>query len=283
MLEADDDPSVNTGEAAIQLMCEWLAAHEAKLGAEAVSEPTEFNGTMMQWFHWYSEADGQHWRRLKAEAPALAKAGITGLWLPPATKGGSPWDVGYGIYDLFDLGEFDQKGSVATKYGTRSEFLEAVAACKAVGIQVYADAVFNHKMWADGKEDYLATPYDPGNRNRALESEQPIRSWTSFTFEPRGGKYSSMTWNWTHFDAVDSNERRPEFRAIWKTQGASFESNVDLEQGNYDYLMGCDLNINHPEVQGELKHWGRWMLDDAGVDGFRLDAIKHISSDFFLD
>ena len=283
VLEADQDPSVNTGEAAIQLMCKWLAAHEAQLGAEAVPEPTEFNGTMMQWFHWYSEADGQHWRRLKAEAPALAKAGITGLWLPPATKGGSPWDVGYGTYDLFDLGEFNQKGSVATKYGTKEEYLEAIAACKAVGIQVYADAVFNHKMWADAKEDYRATPFDPADRNRNLEGEQPIRSWTSFTFEPRGGHYSSMTWDWTHFDAVDSNELRPDFRAIWKTQGATFETNVDLEQGNYDYLMGCDLNINHPEVRGELKHWGRWMLDTAGVDGFRLDAIKHISSDFFLD
>ncbi|MFM7170316.1 MAG: alpha-amylase family glycosyl hydrolase [Cyanobium sp.] len=147
VLEADQDPQVNTGEAAIHLVRQWLATHEAQLGAEAVPVPTEFNGTMMQWFHWYSEADGQHWRRLKEEAPALAKAGITGLWLPPATKGGSPWDVGYGIYDLFDLGEFDQKGSVATKYGTKADYLDAIAACNAVGIQVYADAVFNHKMW----------------------------------------------------------------------------------------------------------------------------------------
>jgi alpha-amylase len=102
ILEAERDPMVRTEEAAVSLMLEWLATHQAKLGAEAVPEPTEFNGTMMQWFHWYSDADGQHWRRLKNEAPALAKAGITGVWLPPASKGGSRWDVGYGIYDLFD-------------------------------------------------------------------------------------------------------------------------------------------------------------------------------------
>jgi alpha-amylase len=49
------------------------------------------------------------------KAPDLAKAGITSLWLPPAYKGtGGGMDVGYGIYDLFDLGEFDQKGSVRT-------------------------------------------------------------------------------------------------------------------------------------------------------------------------
>ena len=283
ILEAERDPLVRTEEAAVSLMLEWLATHQAKLGAEAVPEPTEFNGTMMQWFHWYSDADGQHWRRLKNEAPALAKAGITGVWLPPACKGGSRWDVGYGIYDLFDLGEFDQKGTVATKYGTRAEYEEAIAACHSVGIQVYADAVLNHKMWADDKEDYLATPYDPVDRNRPLEGEQPIRAWTSFQFDKRGGQYSTMQWHWYHFDSVDSNERRPDYKAIWKTQGAGFEVNVDLEKGNYDYLMGCDLNVNHPEVRGELKYWGHWMHDTFKVDGFRLDAIKHISSDFFLD
>ncbi len=47
--------------------------------------------------------------------------------------------------------------------------------------------------------------------------------------------------------------------------------------------MGSDLNVNHPEVRGELKHWGRWSLEQVGADGFRLDAIKHIASDFFLD
>ena len=35
---------------------------------------------------------------------------------------------------------------------------------------------------------------------------------------------------------------------------------MDTEKGNYDYLIGCDLNMNHPEVSGELKHWGKWML-----------------------
>jgi alpha-amylase len=205
------------------------------------------------------------------------------LWLPPATKGGSQWDVGYGIYDLFDLGEFDQKGTVATKYGTRAELEAAIVTCHAAGMQIYADTVFNHKMWADAAENYAATPYDPANRTSALEGEQPIQAWTHYRFDKRAGQHSSMQWHWYHFDAVDHNQLRPGYNAIWKTQGASFEINVDLEKGNYDYLMGCDLNINHPEVRGELKYWGRWMHDTLKVDGYRLDAIKHISSDFFLD
>ena len=38
-----------------------------------------------------------------------------------------------------------------------------------------------------------------------------------------------------------------------------------------------------PEVQAEfLNRWGEMgILDTVGVDGFRVDAIKHIDGDFF--
>ncbi|MFM7285763.1 MAG: alpha-amylase, partial [Cyanobium sp.] len=72
----------------------------------APAQPSELNGVLLQAFHWYTPADGGHWRRLEQQAHALAQAGITALWLPPAGKGlaGSN-DVGYGIYDPYDLGE----------------------------------------------------------------------------------------------------------------------------------------------------------------------------------
>jgi hypothetical protein len=51
--------------------------------------------------------------------------------LPPAYKGASGgYSVGYDTYDLFDLGEFDQKGSVATKYGDKAQLLAAIAALR---------------------------------------------------------------------------------------------------------------------------------------------------------
>ncbi|HMP16174.1 MAG TPA: alpha-amylase family glycosyl hydrolase, partial [Gemmatales bacterium] len=61
----------------------------------------------------------------------------------------------------------------------------------------------------------------------------------------------------------------------------TFADKVELEHGNYDYLMGCDLDVDHPEVKADLLRWGEWMLDEFGIDGFRLDAIKHIQGDFF--
>jgi alpha-amylase len=56
---------------------------------------------------------------------------------------------------------------------------------------------------------------------------------------------------------------------------------VDTENGNYDYLLYADLDMDHPEVRSELKGWGTWYVDQTGVDGFRLDAVKHIQFTFW--
>ena len=77
------------------------------------------NKTMMQYFEWYLPNDGFWWERCASKAASLAEYGITDIWLPPAYKGTSQDDVGYGVYDMYDLGEFDQKGTVRTKYGRK--------------------------------------------------------------------------------------------------------------------------------------------------------------------
>ena len=260
----------------------WLHENEQILLAQ--KNVGEFNGVMMQWFHWYTNDDGQHWKRLMEEAPNLAKVGITALWLPPAYKGmDGAKDVGYSTYDLFDLGEFDQKGSIRTKYGTKEEYLSAVRTCCSFGIEVYADAVFNHKMGADFQEEFEAVPLDDNNRHHALGTARKVCAWTGFSFQGRGTKYSKMKWGWQHFDSVDYNSYEPQVKAVWQVKDKPLENNVDGERGNYDFLMGCDLDLDHPEVQDELKRWGEWTLDTTGSKGFRLDAIKHINSDFFVD
>jgi alpha-amylase len=244
-----------------------------------MSEP---NGVMMQYFHWYNPDDGSLWNQVAKESEHLAKAGITSLWLPPAYKGtGGGMDVGYGIYDLFDLGEFDQKGSVRTKYGTKDEYINAISAAQKAGIQIYADVVFNHKLGADEAEEVEATPFDENDRNATIGEYQMIKAWTHFTFPGRKGQYSSMEWHWWHFDAIDYNANNEGESAVYLLKGKSFDRNVDLEKGNFDYLMGCDLDMENPEVVGELKYWGEWIMDTTHVDGFRFDAVKHVSAEFF--
>ena len=240
------------------------------------------NGVMMQYFHWYVPADGSLWTELKDNVDSLAAAGVTSLWLPPAYKGkAGPFDVGYGVYDLYDLGEFDQKGAVRTKYGTKDEYLAAIAAAKQAGIRIYADVVFNHKMGADETEDVNATPFHPEDRHHPIGDFQPVKVWTHFTFPGRQGKYSDMEWHWWHFDAVDYNEYNDDEPAIYLLEGKSFDDDVDLEKNNFDYLMGCDLDMQHPEVQEALKRWGAWYVETTDVDGFRFDAVKHVRAGFF--
>ena len=260
----------------------WLEIHSS--GILAQKNIGEFNGTIMQWFHWYSNNDGKHWIRLESEAHNLARLGVTAVWLPPAYKGMNGMDdTGYATYDLFDLGEFDQKGSIRTKYGTKSEYLSAIKACRANGIEVYADAVFNHKIGGDYQEEFEAIPLDEYNRHNVMGPAQNIRSWTGFNFPGRGEKYSKMKWNWNHFDSVDCNTLNDNYSAVWQVKDKPLELEVDGERGNYDFLMGCDLDLDHPEVRSELKYWGEWTLDNTGATGFRLDAIKHINSNFFID
>ncbi|MBW4520572.1 MAG: alpha-amylase [Scytolyngbya sp. HA4215-MV1] len=244
-----------------------------------MSEP---NGVMMQFFHWYISPDGNLWNELKEKVKDLAEAGVTSVWLPPAYKGtAGGYDVGYGVYDIFDLGEFDQRGSVRTKYGTKDEYVAAIKTAKAAGIRVYADVVLNHKLGADAEEEVEATPFSPDDRHQPIGDYQTIKVWTHFTFPGRDGKYSDMEWHWWHFDAVDYNVYNEGENAIYLFKGKSFDDNVDLEKGSFDYLMGCDLDMEHPEVRDELKHWGEWYVDTTDVDGFRFDAVKHVKAGFF--
>jgi alpha-amylase len=241
------------------------------------------NGTMMQYFHWYFSANENLWDRVAREAPALARAGITALWLPPAYKGAAGLqDVGYGPYDLYDLGEFLQKGSVRTKYGTRDQYLEAVQAAHAAGLQVYADMVFNHRAGADRTEWVKAIRVLPRDRRFTTGEAEWIEAFTEFTFPGRQDRYSDFHWNYRHFDGVDWAQNLGE-NTIFKflSPGKDWEQMVDDENGNYDYLMFSDLDMNHPEVRTELARWGAWYLETTGVDGFRLDAVKHIQFSFF--
>ncbi len=243
---------------------------------------SSFNGVMMQYFHWYIEPNGTLWQDVANQAKDLAAAGITALWLPPAYKGsGGGFDVGYGVYDLFDLGEFEQKGSTRTKYGTKQEYLTAIKAAKAAGLQVYADVVLNHRNGGDETEKVQAVPVAWNNRNHEIGEHREIKVYTKYTFPGRKNKYSSFQWNASHFDAVNHNAYDWDDRRIYRLTDKKFQTDVDPRHGNYDFLMACDLNMSSKAVRDELKAWGKWYFATTGVDGIRIDAVKHISFLFF--
>jgi alpha-amylase len=240
------------------------------------------NGVIFQSFEWFQPSDGKFWEQLGQRAVELKRAGFTSCWLPPACKGKNAEDVGYGIYDLFDLGEFPQKGTTRSKYGTREQLEACLAKLRSAGLDPYFDAVLNHKNWGDATEKILVTEVNPKDRNQALGPAKEIEVWTAFDFPGRGNKYSEFKWRWTHFDCVGHNASTGR-DGIFVLKNKQFETEVDPDHGNADFLTACDLDTNEPEVQKELRNWGSWLVENLGLRGFRLDAVKHIRAGFFRE
>jgi len=244
------------------------------------------NGIMIQFFHWYSQDDGSLWKYLANEAPKLADLGVTAAWLPPAYKGteGST-SRGYDVYDIYDLGEFDQKGSVRTRYGTKDEYLACIKALQENGITAYADVVLNHMGGADEKEKVWVKKVDQENRNEFISDSYEIEAFTKFTFPGREGKYSDFVWDSKCFTGVDYDDINKE-TAVFSIQneyGDGWDEVIDSEKGNFDYLMFSDIEYRNEHVREEIKRWGKWYLETANFNGIRLDAIKHISPKFICE
>ncbi len=242
------------------------------------------NGVMMQYFEWNLPNDGKLWQQLRNDARHLHEIGVTSVWIPPAYKADEQQDEGYAVYDLYDLGEFDQKGTIRTKYGTRRELEEAIAALHENQISVYLDAVMNQKTGADYPERFMAWQVDPENRERLLGGPHEVEGWTGYNFPGRGDQYSDFKWHWYHFSGTDHVTGAPE-GAIYLIQGEGkrWSEGVDGENGNYDFLIFNDVDFDHPEVAGEMKRWGVWIAEALGADGMRLDALKHIEREFIRD
>lgn len=135
----------------------------------------------------------------------------------------------------YDLGEFDQKGSVATKWGTKEELLKLAHTAKDNGVGIYWDAVLNHKFAADRKEKCLAQEVDQEDRTKFVSDKYEIDAWVGYDFPGRKDKYSDMKYHWYHFSGVDYNARN-EKTAIYKIMGdkgdQQWAESVDDEKGN---------------------------------------------------
>ena len=79
--------------------------------------------------------------------PELAEAGYGSLWLPPPTKGSGGLSVGYDMWDPFDLGQKDQRGTVRTRYGTEADLQNMMKTAHRFGIRVYFDNIMNHRAF----------------------------------------------------------------------------------------------------------------------------------------
>ncbi len=243
------------------------------------------NQTLLQFFEWYTPADGAHWERLEANAPRFTEMGITSVWLPPAYKGTrGETSEGYDVYDIYDLGEFDQKGTVRTKYGTKATYMRAVNMARQLGLEVYVDVVLNHMGGAEETEKVMVREVDPDDRTKFLSPPKEIEAYTRFTFPGRKNIHSNFTWDKSCFSGID-HEAGSTTNVIYKIVNdyPDWEPLVHNEKGNFDYLILNDIETRNPAVREELKRWIQWYYTTVPFDGVRLDAVKHINPDFFIE
>jgi alpha-amylase len=187
------------GAAALLFLAGCAKEAAAPSAAPALASPTAsanavaVNGIMMQGFYWDvpgSTSAGTWWQNISSKATELSAAGITAMWLPPAYKGSAGgYDVGYGVYDRYDLGEFNQKGTVATHYGTLAQLQSCITALHGKGIQVYEDVVMNHLMGADYQENFSY-------------NGQNFSVYTGFNYPGRGTTYSNYQWHYYNFNGA---------------------------------------------------------------------------------
>ncbi|QKG52627.1 alpha-amylase [Hymenobacter sp. BRD67] len=229
------------------------------------SNATAANGVMMQGFYWntpQTSSSGQTWWQvLGSQATELSAAGITALWLPPAYKGSGVNDVGYGVYDRYDLGEFNQKGTVATHYGTLAQLQSCISSLHGKGIQVYEDMVMNHLTSADAQEQFS---YNGTNYN----------VYTSFTYPGRANKYSTYQWHYYNFNGTQQAPNNGWYQ--WNPWDFQPYANGQA----YDNLLGSEIRYADANQVNETIKWGNWMTTTLGLDGYRLDATKHMLTSF---
>lgn len=160
------------------------------------------------------------------------------------------------------------------------------------------DAVLNHKTAGDRTEECWAVEVEAGDRRQEVGERRIIEPWIVYEFPGRGGMYSGMKWGAKHFNGTDwdqKGERHAIFKIVDKPECAprpgqeqqvrrrrpkGWAQDVDDLNGNADYLMFSNIDHSHPEVRQDLMAWGRWMVRDVGVEGFRLDAVPHYSWNF---
>ncbi len=121
---------------------------------------------MMQGWYWdYPKTcNGFNWAdTLTSKLPELSTAGITHLWLPPASRASfGDCSNGYDPQDLYDLGEF---GLGPTGFGSRPQVDALITNASGLGMDIVADVVYNHRDGGDPEpnpavKDYITIHYD---------------------------------------------------------------------------------------------------------------------------
>ena len=55
------------------------------------------------------------------------------------------------------------------------------------------------------------------------------------------------------------------FLKLLNEHGDLWDDVIGDEFGNFDYLLGADIEFRNPNVTAELKYWGKWFIETTGI------------------
>jgi len=244
------------------------------------------------------------WNEIAEKIPELAEVGYESLWLPPPQKCSGGLSVGYDLWDPFDLGSKDQRGSVKTRYGTEEELLRLIETAHRFGIRVYFDNIMNHRAFdVPGYDENTAIDIYPGmlpeDFHLRVTEEGFYRKWDNTV--NWGSTWEVQNRNLS--DLIDIAHETPNVN-FGPNEGDTHPKISFVRHPNnpeyYDYhptlgwvgfgttnittnTIAQNEDYYKEDVGGYLMRSVRWLIDRTKVDGLRLDAVKHVPSYFFGD
>jgi alpha-amylase len=166
--------------------------------------------------------------------------GVTGLWLMPVFE--SPSYHGYDATDYY---------RIESDYGTVDDLRDLVAACHERGIRVILDLVLNHVSWKHPWFRGAYRPHDPHHEWFIWSTEG--HTWRGPWQQPVWHQLPWWQRGWRHFN------HSAYYGIFWRGMP--------------------DLNHRNPEVVAATDAVARFWVTEVGVDGYRLDAARHLVED----
>ncbi len=252
----------------------FLACLLPGLGPAARADPPKVLLQGFWWNYWNNNHPASWADYLARLAPRLRELGIDAVWIPPTIKNqNATGSVGYAPFDHYDLGDKFQCGSTRTRFGTKDEYLRCVAILHANGIQVIQDVVFNHLSGAGsatgaGGSD-PAAPGDTFKNFRYACWATPATSETAAHYLARRGRFPK---NWQNFHPNPDHNT---------SSGDVTSQMFGPDVCYYRLARGLSSNATFNPVQpldpmrNGMRAWVVWLRQQTGVDGLRMDAVKH--------
>jgi glycosidase len=209
--------------------------------------------------------------------------GTTAIWLTPAFKNrpvqGTPGNesAGYHGYWITDFTTIDPH------LGTNADMKELIRKAHGKGMKVFFDIITNHTAdvidYREGTYAYVPTADKP-YLDAAGHEFDPAAVAGSDDFPALDVNTSFPYHPFFHNDA-DANVKVPAWLndpTLYHNRGDSTFAGESSEYG--DFVGLDDLFTENPKVvDGMINAYSTWV--DFGIDGFRIDTVKHVNTAFW--